>query len=130
MTGCGRSATFERQSKVEKAVGQSLMRLSPDTQWAVRGSLDKVLVRREQREFVTDAELCEQRIDSADLHPAATAAVSQLRGIDVVLPVGRKERQRCKSIDDVFACTRTNKPLHQLFQHHSRHSNAFLATHR
>ena len=66
------------------------MRLSPDTQRAVRGSLDKVLVRREQRESMTDAELCEQRIDSADLHPATTAAVSQLRGIDVVLPIRRE----------------------------------------
>ena len=103
------------------------MRLSPDTQRAVRGSLDKVLVRREQREFVTDAELCEQRIDSADLHPAATAAVTQLRGIDVVLPVGRKERQRCKSIDDVFACTRTSKPLQQFLQDQSRGYNGFVA---
>ena len=103
------------------------MRLSPDTQRAVRGSLDKVLVRREQRESMTDAELCEQRIDSTDLHPAATAAVSQLRGIDVVLPVGRKERQRCKSIDDVFACTRTSKPLQQFLQDQSRGYNGFVA---
>ena len=58
-TGFGRSATFERQSKVEKATGQSLMRLSPDAQRAVRGGVEKVLVRREQREFMTDAELCE-----------------------------------------------------------------------
>ncbi len=57
--GRGRSATFERQSKVEKATGQSLMRLSPDAQRAVRGGVEKVLVRREQREFMTDAELCE-----------------------------------------------------------------------
>ena len=103
------------------------MRLSPDAQRAIRSSLDKVLVRREQREFVTDAELCEQRIDSTDLHSAATAAVSQLRGIDVVLPVGRKERQRCESIDDVFACTRTSKPLQKFLQDQSRGHNGFVA---
>jgi hypothetical protein len=88
------------------------MRLSPNAQRAVRGSLDKVLIRREQREFVTDAELCEQRIDSSDLHPAATAAVSQLRG---------------KSIDDVFSCKRTSKPLQQFLQDQSRGHNGFVA---
>ena len=49
-----------------------LMRLFPDLQWTVRGSQDKVVVRREQRQPVTDAELREQRIDGADLHSGAT----------------------------------------------------------
>ena len=110
-----------------ETAGPSLMRWSPDAQRAVRGSLDKVLVRREQCESVTDTKLCEQRIDSADLHPAATAAVSQFRGIDVVLPVGRKQRQRCESIDDVLACTRTSKPLQQFLQDQSRGHNGFVA---
>ena len=40
-----RHSNVSRKSR--KAAGQSLMRLSPDAQRAVRGSLDKVLVRRE-----------------------------------------------------------------------------------
>src|SRR5258708_23575651 len=120
-----RHSNVSRKSR--KAAGQSLMRLCPDAQRAVRGSPDKVLVRREQRKFVTNTELCEQRIDSADLHPAATAAVSQLRGIDVVLAVGRNDRQRGESIDADFACTRTSKPLQQFLQDQSRGHNGFVA---
>jgi len=102
------------------------MRSFPDPQWAVRGSQDKVVVGRKQRQSVTDAELREQGIDGADLHPGATAAVSQLRGVDVILPIRCEERQRCEPIDDVFACTRTGEALQQFLQDQPRCHNGFV----
>lgn len=80
------------------------------------GGQDKIIVGREQREFVSDAELREQSVDRPDLHACATAAISQRRGIDVILPVRHEERQCRESINDVPACARPCKSLQQLLQ--------------
>ncbi len=61
---------------------RSLIRLFPDSQWAVRGSQDKVVVRREQRQPVTDAELREQCVDGADPNAVATESERPYAGID------------------------------------------------
>ena len=61
---------------------RSLMRLFPDSQWAVRGSQDEIVVSREQRQPVTDAELREQCIDGADPHSGATESERPDAGID------------------------------------------------
>ena len=53
----------------------------------MRSGSDKVVVGRQQRQFVTNAELREQGVDGANLHTGATAAIAQFRGVNVILPV-------------------------------------------
>ena len=48
----------------------------------------KVVVGREQREVVTQAQLRDQGVDGADLHAPAAATVAQFGGVHVILPVG------------------------------------------
>ena len=85
--------------------------LSPHAQRAVRGGPDKVVVGREQRQFVTNAELRKQGVDGANLHTGATAAIAQFRGVDVILPVRSQERQGREPIDDILTRARASEPL-------------------
>ena len=71
----------------------ALSSLSPHAQQRMRGNAPEVLAGRQHRELVTDAELCEQRVEGTDLHTGPTTAVAQLRGSDVILPVRAEERQ-------------------------------------
>ncbi len=64
--------------------------LTPYLQWAVRGSPNEVFIGRQQCQLVTDAELCEQGVDGADLQTGATATIAQFRGVDVILSVRSK----------------------------------------
>ena len=101
--------------------------LSPHLQRAVRGGPDKVVIGRQQRQFVTNAELREQGVDGADLHTRATAAIAQFRGVDVILPVRSEERQGREPVDEVFARTRAGKPLQQFLQDEPRGHDGFAA---
>ena len=66
------------------------------------------------------AQLGEYCIDGTHLDPGSAAAVSQLRGVDVVLSVRRKHRQRAESIDDLIAVPGAREALQQLLEHQSR----------
>ena len=72
-----------------------------------------------------DAKLGEQGVDGADLHAGATAAIAQIRGVDVILPVRCDERQRREPLDDVFARTRAGESLQQFLQDQSRSHDDF-----
>ena len=76
---------------------------------------------------MTDAELCEQGVDGADLHAGATASIAQFRGIDVILPVWSEERQGREPADDVVARTWAGKPLQQFLQDQPRGDDGFAA---
>src|SRR5262245_29845258 len=65
---------------------------------------------------MTDAELGQQRIDSADLNARSPASVAQLCRINVVVPVGNEQRQRREPIEDARARSRSRKSLQQLLQ--------------
>ena len=65
---------------------------------------------------MTNAQLREQRVDCADLQVGAAAAISQFRGVDVILPIRGQERQGRKPLDDLFARPRAGKTLQQLLQ--------------
>jgi hypothetical protein len=88
----------------------------PDLQRTVRGSHYKVIIGRQQRQFVTHAQLGEQGIDGANLQPGATAAVPQSRGVDMILPTWRDERQCRELLDDRFPRARTRESLQKLLQ--------------
>ena len=103
----------------------SLAILSPHSSRAVRGDSGKVVVGCQQHELVPDAKLSEQGVDGADLHAGPTAAIAQIRGVDVILPVRCDERQRREPLDDVFARTRAGESLQQFLQDQSRSHDDF-----
>lgn len=56
-------------------------------------NVTKIPIRRQHREVMTHAELCQQGIDRADLYPGTPAAVTQRRSIDMILPIRYQKRQ-------------------------------------
>jgi hypothetical protein len=49
--------------------------------------MNKILVSRQQRQFVADTELGQQSVNGADLHARAAAGVAQFGSVDMVLPI-------------------------------------------
>ena len=80
------------------------------------GDATEILVGGQHRQLMTDAELREQRVDRADLHAGATAAVAQFRRVDVILPVRAEERKNREPVDDIAARAGSRKTLQQLLQ--------------
>jgi hypothetical protein len=90
-------------------------------------SVDEVVVGRQQRQPMADAKLCQQRIDGAQPHAGAAAAIAQFGGVDMVLPVGVEQRQRGKPFDDVLACARSGETPQQFLQHQPRGDDDLVA---
>ena len=67
----------------------------------MRGNARKVVVCRQQGEVVPNAQLRENRVDSADLDTGPATAVAQIGRVDMVLTLRRKNGQGAKSIDDL-----------------------------
>ena len=85
----------------------------------------KIVVGRQQRQFVTDAELRNHGVYCADLYTGTTTAIAQLCSVDVILPVGSQERQSRKPVNDVFTRTRAGKSLQQFLQDETCGNNGF-----
>ena len=77
----------------------------------MHGEAFEIRVGRQHFEPVTNAQLRKERVNCADLHTRAPAVVSQIRGIDMILPIRRQQRQRFESHDDVLLRPRTCEPL-------------------
>lgn len=80
----------------------------------------EVFIGREQRQPVAEAQLRDQRVDSADLSPCTPAAVSQVCGVDMVLPVGNEQRQGRKPLDDALSRARAGESVEQFLQNEAR----------
>jgi len=65
---------------------------------------------------MTHAQLGEEGIDGANLHAGATAAVSQSRGVDVILPIWGDERQCRELLDYRVTRSRARESLQQFLQ--------------
>lgn len=50
--------------------------------------MDEILIRAEQRELMSNAELSKQRIDGAKLYAGTAAPIAQFRCVDMILPLG------------------------------------------
>ena len=72
---------------------------------------------------MANAELREYGVYRANLQTCPPTAISQLRGLDVILPVGGQKRQRCEPGDDVFARSRARESLQQFLQDQPRDQN-------
>ena len=66
----------------------------------------KVLVGREQGQFVMDAELNEQSINGAQLYARATASVVDLSSSDVIMSIRPNKGQGFKVSDNRVSCLR------------------------
>lgn len=90
-------------------------------------SMQEVIVRGQQGQFVAYAKLGKKRIDRAHLDPGSTASVAQLGSLDVILPVRSDEGQCGKSLENVSARTRAGETLKQLLQDKAGCHDDFLA---
>lgn len=79
---------------------------------------------------MTDAKLGNRSVDRADLQPGTTASIAQIGSVDMILPVRGKERQGCKSFDDVLARTRPGESLKQFLQDKTGDHNGVAAFQR
>lgn len=61
----------------------------------------EVFVCGEERQIVPNGELCQQRINSADLNTRLAACISQGRSTDVIISIGLKQWQGSKTFDDL-----------------------------
>ena len=87
----------------------------------------KIVVRCQQHQVVTNAELRDHGVDRADLHTGAAAAIAQLRSIDVIHPVRSKQREGRKTVNDVLSRLRARKPLQQFLQDEACNYDCFTA---
>jgi hypothetical protein len=83
----------------------------PKPQAAIPGHIEKVSVGCQHRQIVTDAKLRQQGIDRPDLYAASAAFITQLRGGNMVAPLGNQERQLSKSLYDSFYIPGSEKAL-------------------
>ena len=56
------------------------------------GGNHEIIVGREDRQLVSDAQLCEQCVYSPELDPGAAAPIAEGRGVDVVLSIWYQQR--------------------------------------
>ena len=69
---------------------------------------------------MTNAKLGEQGIDGSDLHAGAAAAVSQVRGLDVIAAVGNQERHGGEAIEYLRAGFRAREALLKFLEDEAR----------
>lgn len=77
----------------------------------------EIPIRREQLEFVPNAQLCEQGVHGADLNASAPADITKFSRADMVVAIRDEQRQCAESINDVLAGARAAKSLKELLQH-------------
>ena len=94
--------------------------MTPHAQRAMPRGQKEVVIGSEHRQLMTDAELREHRVNRTNLQASATAAISQLRSTDMILPVRGQKRQGREPIDDVFARPWAGESLQQFLQNQSR----------
>jgi hypothetical protein len=56
----------------------------------------EIIVAGEHRQVMANAQLCQQRIDRSDSHTTASAAIAQLRRMNVILAIGHQQGDRRK----------------------------------
>jgi hypothetical protein len=78
--------------------------------------VSEILVGREQCQIVSDAQLGQQSIDSADLYASPAAIIPQLGGPDMIVAIGTQERKRGESIEYSVPRPWSREALQQLLQ--------------
>ncbi len=71
-----------------------------------------------------DAKLRQESINSSDLYSSAPTAISQIRGLNVIVAIGGEKRYRGKPIQNFRAGFRTRKTLQDLLQDEARRNDS------
>ena len=80
------------------------------------GDIAKVFVGRQHRQVVAETELRQQRVDSADLHAAAPALVSEFGRVNMVAAVGNQQRQSGEPVEYLRPASRSGEALQKFLQ--------------
>lgn len=78
--------------------------------------MHKVLVCRQQRQFVAYAKLSKQGIDSPHLHARSAASVPNSCSANVIVSVWLYERESSKPLNDLCLRLRSGEALEQLLE--------------
>ncbi len=81
------------------------------------GDVPEVVVSRQQRQPVTDAQPGEQSVNRSDLDARTAAAVLQLGGPDVIVSVRNNEGNGRKAFKNLLTSRWSGKALQDLLQH-------------
>lgn len=78
--------------------------------------VNEVIVRGEQGQLVTHAQLSEQGVDGAELHPATAAGVAEISSGDVVAAVRLDHGQSLEGLYDLRSGVRAGEALQKLLK--------------
>ena len=92
--------------------------------------VDEVLIGAQQNNVVSDAKLCDERVDCANLNTCPAARVSKARCGNVVLAIWLDQCERRKPLDYLFACLGACEALEYLLQDEARGYNHIRAGER
>lgn len=98
------------------AQGRGPSRRCPQPEFDVFRRCLKILVRRQQNQFMPATELDEQGIHGSDLDATTATGVANLGRFDMVLPVWLQERERGESFDNLDARLRPRETLQQFLE--------------
>lgn len=71
----------------------------------------EIFVCGEKRQIVPNCELCQQRINGADLNSRLATCISESCSTDVIVSIGLKQRQGCKALNDLSLSLGSREPL-------------------
>jgi len=66
-------------------------------------NVTEILVRRQHRQVMADAQLSQERIDCSDLHAISPAAIPERRRRDVIVAVRHEQRDGRKPVKNLIA---------------------------
>lgn len=95
---------------------KALLRRLPDRQGDDRCNGCEITIGSQHHQFVSDAQLRQQRIDGPGLDTLAAAAIPQFRRANVIGPVRHDQRQSREAIDYLPVGLRFTETLQQLLQ--------------
>jgi hypothetical protein len=81
----------------------SASRAAPDLEYRVVSNVMEILVCRQHRQFMAYAQLSQEGIDGADLHPDTSAASPEFRGCDVIIAVWHKQGEGGEPVQNLIA---------------------------
>ena len=105
-----------RSSRGRGATRARIELLRPESEWCDSGDVLEVMVGTQHDELVSNAELCEERVDRADLQAAAATVVAKVGRSCVILALRHDQRQRSESIDDLLSRFRAAESLQDLLE--------------
>jgi len=106
--------TYDYTNPIEPGAGRSDAEQRKVAMPRHRG---EIAIGRQQRQFVSDAELGDDRIDRSDLNALAPTAISHLGGFDMIVNIRRDRGKQRELLNDFLPRARSLKSLQQLLKH-------------